>query len=54
MNEKGATHTVREKTNIARRGQIIGMWKAGKTRKEIADELGCARSTVGLWIRRFV
>lgn len=51
---KGLTNTNREKKNIARRGQIIGLWKAGRSRKEIAEELGCARSTVGMWIKRFV
>ena len=54
MNPKGTTKSVRESNDIARRGQIIGLWKAGKSRKDIAEELGCARSTVGLWIRRFV
>ena len=47
---KGKTST--EKSAIQTRGQIIDLWKTGKSASEISRTLGCKYDTARLWIER--
>ena len=48
----GKGKTSGEKLVIQTRGQIIGLWKAGKTASEISRTLGCKYDTARRWIER--
>ena len=54
MNDFGKSKTEGERNSIAKRGQIVGLWKSGKSINEICAEIGCKRETAWKWIERFV
>ena len=49
MNNFGKSKTEEERNSIAKRGQIVGLWKSGKSINEISAEIGCKRETAWKW-----
>ena len=49
---RGLTNSDRERSAVALRGQVIGLFRAGMKVCEIASELGLNRKTVSKWITR--
>ena len=48
------TMTPGEMARMATRGQIVGMYKAGRLLDQICDEVGCSRPTARKWITRLI
>lgn len=48
----GKSKTQGERRRIQDRGEIIGLWKSGKTIYQVANELGIKYDTAKRWIDR--